>query len=374
VGLGRQACDDPGLGDKGVLLAGTADRAILYRVHPDGRAEALHDFEANEIRAIARVADATYLAVNAFERPSDAQAAPVPGAQPGKGTKVSPGRLRLRLPGLSREPTKSRHMRRSIAWTMTAASSRYSPLPMAISRLCWSAGAASSTPPRELRERSIASHLTERRPWLSTYPSGRPWRWCPRPKAFWWAPAMSVPSFACAPRPPAKLRISPRCLTPTALRDGVFCVGPDRPTWFSRPARATRPSRQELERVDQIGIGQPPRPGRQGKAAGTQARYLQYRVGLPAPSSALREVLAYYVPHNQRARVTEVYLADAASAPVASGAGGAAGSLAIPAAGTRSHSSVLKLRWKVEIPTTTNSSIDSGFGRNVSRCGGLWRA
>jgi len=24
-------------GDKGVLLAGTADRAILYRVHPDGR-------------------------------------------------------------------------------------------------------------------------------------------------------------------------------------------------------------------------------------------------------------------------------------------------------------------------------------------------
>jgi len=78
-------------GDKGVLLAGTADRAILYRVHPDGRAEALHDFEANEIRAIARVADATYLAVNAFERPGDAQAAPVPGAQPGKGTKVSPG-------------------------------------------------------------------------------------------------------------------------------------------------------------------------------------------------------------------------------------------------------------------------------------------
>jgi len=88
----------------------------------------------------------------------------------------------------------------------------------------------------------------------------------------------------------------------------------------------------------------------QGKAAGAQARYLQYRVGLLAPSSALREVLAYYVPHNQRARVTEVYLADAASAPVASGAGGAAGSLAIPAAGTRSHSSVLKLRWKVENP------------------------
>ena len=79
------------MGDKGVLLAGTADRAILYGVHPDGQAKALHDFEANEIRAIARVSGATYLAVNAFDRPNDAPVAPVPGAQPGKGTKVSLG-------------------------------------------------------------------------------------------------------------------------------------------------------------------------------------------------------------------------------------------------------------------------------------------
>jgi len=79
------------LGDNGTVLAGTADQAILYRVHPDGHAEAVHDFEANEIRAIARVAGATYLAVNVFDRPNEAPGAPIPGAQPGKGTKVVAG-------------------------------------------------------------------------------------------------------------------------------------------------------------------------------------------------------------------------------------------------------------------------------------------
>ena len=50
----------------GALLAGTSDSGILYRVYGDGRAEAVHDFEAEEVRAILRVGNTTYVAVNDF--------------------------------------------------------------------------------------------------------------------------------------------------------------------------------------------------------------------------------------------------------------------------------------------------------------------
>jgi hypothetical protein len=63
----------------------------------------------------------------------------------------------------------------------------------------------------------------------------------------------------------------------------------------------------------------------------------------------LRDVFAYYLPQNQRARITEVTLADAPLATAPSGAGGATGS--VPATSSaRSHSPLLKLRWKVENP------------------------
>jgi hypothetical protein len=67
------------------------------------------------------------------------------------------------------------------------------------------------------------------------------------------------------------------------------------------------------------------------------ARYLQYRVALGGPAGRLRDVNIYYVPQNQRARVTELTLGDAAA-----GAGGGTSNA------TRAHSSVLKLRWKVD--------------------------
>jgi outer membrane protein assembly factor BamB len=69
----------------GVVLAGTSDDAILYRVEASGRAQALHDFEADEVRAILRVGDAVYVAVNDFEKTPVA----VPGPPPAKGTPIN---------------------------------------------------------------------------------------------------------------------------------------------------------------------------------------------------------------------------------------------------------------------------------------------
>ena len=76
---------------------------------------------------------------------------------------------------------------------------------------------------------------------------------------------------------------------------------------------------------------------------------MQYRATLPGRDSILKDISIYYAPHNQRARITEVYLGDAPM-PALPAAGGTA-AIAAPSAGSaRMHSSTLKLRWKVENP------------------------
>src|ERR1017187_8917016 len=76
---------------------------------------------------------------------------------------------------------------------------------------------------------------------------------------------------------------------------------------------------------------------------------LRYRATLPGRDSVLKGISIYYAPHNQRARITEVYLGDAPTLSVPA-AGGTA-TVAVPsAASARAHASTLKLRWKVENP------------------------
>ncbi|HVR60354.1 MAG TPA: hypothetical protein VMU50_00570, partial [Polyangia bacterium] len=70
----------------GRLLAGTSEEGILFRVSLDGKAEALHDFEAEEVRAIARDGDALFVAVNDFEK---AATPTPPGPTAAKGTRVA---------------------------------------------------------------------------------------------------------------------------------------------------------------------------------------------------------------------------------------------------------------------------------------------
>lgn len=54
---------------RGALLTGGTDRAIIYRVTSKGRARALHDFDATEVRQLAVANDGTiYAGVNKFPR------------------------------------------------------------------------------------------------------------------------------------------------------------------------------------------------------------------------------------------------------------------------------------------------------------------
>ncbi|MGB8293822.1 MAG: hypothetical protein WCG85_00185 [Polyangia bacterium] len=336
-------------GEKGALLAGTADRAILYRVYPDGRAEALHDFEANEIRAIARVSGATYLAVNAFERPSDAAAAPVPGAQPGKGTKISPGPA----PASGAQPPADQVKAHAgvyrldddgrIEQVLALADGYFTALLVGPNSQVYAASGTQGKIYRISPDRTAALAID-----------------LPERQAL--ALASTAEGFLVGTGDVGAIfRVRPASASEASYLSKVLDAdGPARWGFLrwtgsadlafeTRAGNTAKPDKSWSDWARLESLSHHDRQG-QGKVAGAQARYLQYRVGLPAPSSSLREVLAYYVPHNQRARVTEVYLADPAAAPAAAGAGGAAGSLATVPAGMRSHSSVLKLRWKVENP------------------------
>lgn len=56
---------------RGALLTGGSDKAVLYRVKSKGKAEAVHDFDATELRRAAVAPDGTiYAAVNKFRRRS----------------------------------------------------------------------------------------------------------------------------------------------------------------------------------------------------------------------------------------------------------------------------------------------------------------
>src|SRR4029077_4266454 len=71
------------------LYAGTSEEAILFRVGLDGHAEALGDFDAEEVRAMARAGNALYVAVNDFER-GGAAAPALPVAAHGTRITASP--------------------------------------------------------------------------------------------------------------------------------------------------------------------------------------------------------------------------------------------------------------------------------------------
>jgi hypothetical protein len=74
--------------------------------------------------------------------------------------------------------------------------------------------------------------------------------------------------------------------------------------------------------------------------ASPPARYFQYQATLAPRKGRLRGVTTYYLPQNQRARITELTLADAGPAI---GAGATTAAIPRPA-----KTPILKLRWKVD--------------------------
>jgi hypothetical protein len=340
------------------LLAGTSEEAILYRVGLDGHAEALQDFEAEEVRAIAPVKDATYVAVNDFEK--SATPAP-PGPAAAKGTRITqapagspssagslprPGQRKAKggLYRLERDGRIEQIFSLSDGY-LTAV------LPDADAAPGAGAGAGGGGT-------AEASGGDGGGVFVATGTQGKVYRVSKDRTA---ALALDLPERQVL----ALVRAGASFLAATGDVGGVYRALPstgDDARYLSKVLDGEFPARWGMLRWHgSRGLGIETRSGNTAKpdaswnawkklerlqpgsdesaghVASAGGRYLQYRVALGGAGGRLRDVSIYYVAQNQRARVTELTLADPTTTTTST--------TTVP---PRAHSAVLKLRWKVE--------------------------
>ncbi len=321
----------------GTLLAGSSDQGILYRVHGDGRAEALHDFEADEVRAITASGRSTYLAVNAFDRAGEGGGGPVGGGPPpAKGTRITLGGTASPA-SVGSLPRPGQVKSRSAVYRLDEDGSVEQVFALADGYLTallaepnGTVLAASGTQGKIYRlfpDRSFAlvADLSERQA-LTLVRSAEGFlvgtgdiggiyrvRASAPGEAVYLSKVFDAESFARW----GQLRWTGSPDLSFATRSGNTAK-PDK-TWTDW---------RKLEGANVAG-GEG-----EGKIGSPRARYVQFRAQLPSRSSSLKETTLYYLPQNQRPRVTEVTLAE--------GSG--------PAPAPRAHSPVLKLRFRVDNP------------------------
>jgi hypothetical protein len=339
----------------GGFLAGTSSEGVLYRVTADGQAMALQDFDANEVRAISRVGTTTFVAVNDFESGSSDVASSVSTpigtsdsatASAAKGTRIAIGSVGTGAPvavgaggrgGAARGKGAVYRLEDSGSIEQVFAlsdgyltallpeSGKGNELEMLVS-----AGTAGKVY-RLLADRTfaLAADLSERQALtlvrtadgflVGTGDGGGLYE--VRPAATGEASYLSKVFDGEFPSQWGRLRH-------TGTQSLVFET---RSGNTAKPDRTWTAWRRLADVTFAAGEGE-------GRIASPRSRYVQYRVALPTRDSRLGEVSLFYLPQNQRPVVTDVYLGDVPSSAASPGA----------TITSRSHSSVLKLRWRVD--------------------------
>ncbi len=316
----------------GVLLAGTSEGAMVYRVDVDGRAHALHDFEADEVRAILRIGNVTYLAVNDFDKMSEMASAITTGPVAAKGTRITPS---VGAAPAAVGPPRPGQVKSKAAVYRLEDDGQIEQM------FALPDGYFTSLVAGEAGEVYVAAGT--------------------QGKIYRLAPDRSVALAADLPERQALslLRVGDGFLVGTGDIGGVYRVRPaasGEASYLSKVFDADVPARWGQLRwtgsanlTFETRAGNTAKPDKswsewrkleapaqsEGRIGGGISRYLQYRTQLPGKGGILREVTLYYLPQNQRARITDVTLD---------------GGLVAGAAANRTHSAVLKLRWKVENP------------------------
>jgi len=335
------------------LYAGTSEEAILFKVGLDGHAEALADFDAEEVRALVRHGGSLYAAVNDFEKSGGGAALGGPGAAAApKGTKITIAS--------SGSPSSAGSLPRPGQRKAKAALYRID----ADGRM----EQMFSIPDGYF---TTIAFDDAGRAYVGTGSEGRVWRVSPDRTA---ALAIDVSERQALTLLPAGKGF----LVGTGDVGGIYKAVPAAPrqaTYLSRVLDGEYRSRWGLFRwhgthdvaiesrsgntakpdVTWTGFApleksHPTAEGGAGQVASPPARYVQYRATFGAPEGRLAAVTLAYLPQNQRARITELGPADGGAPAAPSATLGALAPGGGAAAAPRVHQPVIKLRWKVENP------------------------
>ena len=318
------------------LLAGSADEAILYRIARDGTARAVHDFQGEEVRAVARRGDTIYVAVNEFEKPTTGSATPPSKPQ---GTKI------MVASGASGATTATRSRERKgkgavyridpdgrVEQLHAIGDNYLTALHVDREGNVYAAAGSSGRlylirPDRtvltafDFPERQILTlALDGRTPVLGTGDAG----------------ALYALDFT----PPKDARYLSKVFDASFLsRWGMV-------RWTAEGEVSIETRSGNTARPDQTwSAWQGPSPGEsargalhEGKVMSPPGRYLQFRTSF-GRNAVLRDVTVFYLPQNQMARVTEIIPGDDVVRTVRSTSGAG-----------KPRSPIVKIKWRVENP------------------------
>lgn len=350
--------------DGATLLAGTADKAILYRIHGDGHAEALHDFDADEVRAIVRGKAVTYVAVNDFDKPADTTSQTTsPGVQPAKGTHITAaapasGTIARTDQVKSRAAIYRLDDDGRIEQLFALADGYFTSLVLDRQGNLFAATGNQGKLYRIAPDRTVAlaADMPERQA-LSLLAAGE---------------GFLVGTGDVG----AIYRVRPAVASEASYLSKIFDAEVQalwgQVAWLGSPDLVMETRSGNTGKPDASWSGfhrilRTPDGDHSGRVQSPASRYLQYRVILPGRASVLKDISLYYLPQNQRARITEVSLGDSAPS-TASATGGTTGSSSATSA--RVHVSTLKLRWKVENPDNDELIYKLSFRQEGES---LWR-
>lgn len=340
----------------GGLLAGSAEKAILFRISASGQARALADFESQEVRAIATVGELIYVAVNNFEggesdekSPSKEKGAKGIALVTGGNSPAAPGKL----------PRPGAPKAKGAVYRIDADGSIESVLSLSqgyfTSLLADKAGNVYSAAGSEgkvyridpQRNTSLVLDLAERQA-LTLLPSSLS-------TGFLVGSGDAGAVFAVGPATASQAGYLSKVFDGTRFAKwGQLRYGSNAALAFETRSGNTAKPDATWSAWAPLAASKFSASQGEGRIASAAARYLQYRLNLPA-KSVLRDVSLAYRPQNLRARISDLTLADPPSTT----------------SEKREHSALLKLRFKVENADNDSLSYHLSYKREADP---LWRS
>ncbi|MBI5480084.1 MAG: PQQ-like beta-propeller repeat protein [Deltaproteobacteria bacterium] len=329
----------------GALYVGSGERANLYRVEKDGRSRVLHAFAADEIHAIFEKNGSLFIAVNEFSG----------GAAPfgGGGTRITFGPSTPSVPAKAPLPRMGTRAGKGAIyrWDPDGRIDQLYAAPdtwlagvhvEANGEIMAAAGGKGSVYLIKTDRTVFTAYEFPQRQVLAMELRGPV-------KLFGTGDGGSLHLLEAGPARPSVFTAKVFDATFPTRFGALRWSGAGKITFEIRTGNTAKPDKTwsgwgKLEGVVAMGeIGT-------GRIRAGDVRYLQWRVSFGSERAVLRHLTLYYLQQNQRPRLTEVTIGDAAPGAAPGGFGGFGGFGGAPAAAAARppKSTLVKIRWKVE--------------------------